>query len=85
MNRRKIALLLTAAGLSTTLAIAVQAQEDEVGKIAKKPAFEEIDKNADGAITAKEAEASWLAESFLQVDVDKDGSVSKEEYEKAQT
>lgn len=50
---------------------------------ADAPTFDEIDKNADGAITPDEARDNWLAKSFTEVDTNKDGRISQPEYEKA--
>jgi hypothetical protein len=50
---------------------------------ADRPAFSELDQNADGAITPDEAKDTWLAMSFTEVDSNHDGLVSQPEYEKA--
>lgn len=47
------------------------------------PKFEEVDQNADGNITADEAQDTWLASVFVQVDANQDGVISKSEYEMA--
>lgn len=48
-----------------------------------KPAFEELDANIDGVITADEAQETWLAAVFQDVDQDKDGVINRSEYDTA--
>jgi Ca2+-binding EF-hand superfamily protein len=83
MNIQKSVLFTTMLGLSSALAFGAPDQGSVQGDTAEKPAFEEIDKNADGAITENEAQATWLAESFATADVNQDGYVTKPEYEEA--
>lgn len=50
----------------------------------KAPAFQEIDRNQDGAITPDEAANTWLAgRSFTQADVNRDGLITQAEYTNA--
>lgn len=44
--------------------------------------IEEIDKNTNGKLEANELPKGPIQERFTQVDVDKDGSITKEEYER---
>ena len=60
-------------------------QAIEGSQAMQKPAFEELDANVDGAITAAEAKESWLATAFQSVDVNKDGVVDRKEYDKAKS
>lgn len=51
--------------------------------LAALPAFEEVDTNGDGKITMSEASThEGLMASFDQADADRDGLLSKAEYEK---
>lgn len=56
---------------------------EEKHEMAEKPAFEEIDTNLDGGITKAEAQDTWLAAEFENVDSDGNGRVSRSEYEEA--
>jgi hypothetical protein len=48
------------------------------------PDFSTLDKNGDGAISKDEArEQSWVASRFGELDGDKNGKLSGEEYKKA--
>jgi len=70
------------------LGIAGTALADDGGMTAPpsdRPAFTDIDQNADGAITPDEARDTWLALSFTEVDTNHDGQVSQPEYEKAKS
>jgi len=49
------------------------------------PAFKDLDKNADGAISPDEARDTWLAMAFDEVDVNHDGQISEVEYEEAES
>lgn len=54
--------------------------------MAALPTFAEVDTNGDGKITMKEAAShEGLMASFDQADVDRDGLISKAEYEKLKT
>jgi len=71
---------------SLTLGIAGTALAEDAGQTAapaERPAFAELDQNADGAITPDEAKETWLAISFVEVDTNQDGQVSQPEYDKA--
>jgi Ca2+-binding EF-hand superfamily protein len=48
-----------------------------------KPAFDELDANIDGVITLDEAQETWLAAVFQDVDQDKDGVINRSEYDTA--
>jgi Ca2+-binding EF-hand superfamily protein len=58
-----------------------EAGETAESEAMEKPAFEELDANVDGAITAAEAEETWLASAFQTVDLNKDGVVDRTEYD----
>ena len=48
------------------------------------PDFSTLDKNGDGAISKDEArEQSWVASRYGELDGDKNGKLSNEEYQKA--
>lgn len=49
----------------------------------EKPAFEQLDTNLDGSITEAEAQDSWLAAAFQDVDADSNGLINRSEYESA--
>jgi EF hand len=73
---------LLAAGLSwfTLSGYATEPVDTETDP---KPSFETMDANLDGVITPTEAEGSWLAEVFADVDANEDGLVNRNEYETA--
>jgi hypothetical protein len=48
----------------------------------EKPAFNQLDADGDNYISQSEANNSWLAGYFTEVDSDNDGRISKIEYEK---
>lgn len=48
-----------------------------------KPSFEAVDTNKDEVITPSEAEGTWLAQVFGDVDANQDGLVNRNEYESA--
>jgi Ca2+-binding EF-hand superfamily protein len=85
MNIRKSVFLTSVAGLFGTLGLAAHAQEQMQPKSVDKPAFKEIDKNADGVITESEARETWLATIFERVDVNRDGYVTEIEYKEARS
>lgn len=48
------------------------------------PEFSTLDKNRDGGISKEEAQAqSWVASRFGELDGDKNGKLSSDEYDKA--
>lgn len=71
-----------AAGLSwfTPAGYANEAEDPQAGR---KPDFETLDANLDGVITPGEAEGSWLAAVFAEVDLNQDGLITRNEYESA--
>jgi Ca2+-binding EF-hand superfamily protein len=85
MNIRKSVLFTTMVGLFSALAFGAQGEGWMQKDPYEKPAFEEIDKNADGTITKSEAQETWLAKTFAKVDVNQDGYVTKPEYEEARS
>jgi hypothetical protein len=76
------ALAAAVGGLLAVAALAA-AQNDLPQTPEKPPAFDQIDKNQDGAVSKTEAQGSWLAGRFESIDANHDGSVSRSEYEKA--
>lgn len=85
MNIKKSALLTAIAGLLASLTFAAQAQSQSPAQsdTPETPTFEQLDANADGAISNDEAQDTWLADSFSQIDVNQDGYVTKAEYDAA--
>jgi Ca2+-binding EF-hand superfamily protein len=75
----KVAALATAlVSLSAFGADQTRAQQNPL------PDFSTLDKNGDGAISKDEArEQSWVASRFGELDGDKNGKLSGEEYKKA--
>jgi len=68
---KKVLAVISGLVLGTSVAVAEQA-------------FEDIDTDSDGAISAEESVViPELAAEFKTVDVDQDGRLSKEEYEAA--
>jgi Ca2+-binding EF-hand superfamily protein len=83
MNAKKTGLIAAVVGLFGALAFTVQAQNLSETLQADAPAFEELDKNDDGAITRDEARGTWLEKTFSQVDANQDGYITKTEYKEA--
>lgn len=83
MKVTKKGLLISAAAFASSIALAGQAPEQDpsVEMPSEAPAFEQIDANADGLITITEAQDTWLAENFELADADRDGAVTKAEYD----
>ena len=80
----KTTLLVAAIAAGITLAAAAQAREGggDRGPRAQLPAFEDLDMNSDGAITAEEITAAMQARAtlrFNEVDTNGDGALSSEE------
>lgn len=83
MNTKKNGLIAASIGLLSALAFTAHAQQSANELHTDAPAFEELDKDENGGITAEEAQGTWLESSFAQVDVNSDGYVTKTEYEEA--
>lgn len=85
MNSRKPAYLASLASILAVFALNAQAGNEGMEKTAEVAAFEEIDVNADGVITATEAQQkdTWVASNFATIDSDQDGYISKQEFEEA--
>lgn len=85
MKFSKSTFLGTLAAAATALAMSgfAVAGEEETTEQMDKPAFEELDANIDGVISEQEARDTWLAAEFDVVDQDKNGQVSRSEYEEA--
>jgi len=88
MNIRKPAYLAMVTGLATAFAYSAYAGDTMSQSEDQKPtesAFSQIDENQDGSITPQEAndKNSWLAQNFNAVDANKDGRISKAEYDQA--
>jgi Ca2+-binding EF-hand superfamily protein len=81
MNVRKSAYLASLASIVTAFAFNVQAQEPKQEKKDEVAAFEEIDANADGMISAAEAQEkdAWVAGNFKTIDSNRDCFISKDE------
>ena len=63
-----------------------QAGGDKIGKDAKDPGFNKLDKNGDGHLSRLEAAGNpSLAKNFKQVDKNGDGKLSRAEYLEAMT
>lgn len=84
MTHMKAAITTLLAGGLLTFALSGFACDDK-GEIAEseKPDFDTVDANLDGVITPAEAEETWLAAAFADVDVNQDGLVNRSEYESA--
>lgn len=77
----KTTLLIAAIAAGTTLAATAQAREGH-GPRMEMPAFEELDANADGAVTVEEITAAMQARGaarFVETDTNGDGGLSAEE------
>jgi len=83
MNSTKKFLLTAVTCLVAPLAFADQEQPAAKEMPKDTPKFEELDKDANGGISAVEATNTWLAESFSKADANQDGNVTKDEYEDA--
>ncbi len=75
-----VAALVAALGGFTQISSATEAQDADD---APRPSFETVDANLDGVITPSEAEGSWLAEVFADVDANQNGLIDRNEYETA--
>jgi hypothetical protein len=73
---------ILAAGLGW-LTLSAYATEPEDAETGPKPTFETVDANLDGVITPTEAEGTWLADVFADVDADEDGLINRNEYDTA--
>lgn len=73
---------ILAAGLGW-FTLSAYAGEPEDAEAGPKPTFETVDANLDGVITPTEAEGTWLAEVFTDVDADEDGLINRNEYDTA--
>lgn len=83
MNFQLSALALS---ISTVFAVAVFAEQpnsDSALKEKAASAFAEMDRDGNGAISAGEAEGTWLAEIFTIADLNGDGMVELAEYTEA--
>lgn len=87
MNFNKLALPALALALAAASGSVLAGDDkDEYGKTSpemsdERPAFDEIDANADGRVTRDEAmAATGLAEEFDTLDANKDGALSRDEY-----
>jgi Ca2+-binding EF-hand superfamily protein len=75
---------LVAAALA--LAVGTAKAEDKIGKDAKDPGFNALDKNNDGYISRAEALGNPnLSKGFKQADKNNDGKLSRSEYLRAMT
>lgn len=85
MNIRKPAWLALLASILAAFAFNVQAEGETPEKTTEVSAFEEIDANADGMISATEAREkdAWVASNFKTIDSNRDGYISKDELNKA--
>jgi hypothetical protein len=59
------------------------ATEADTAEDPAKPKFEAVDTNQDEVITPSEAEGTWLAQVFGDVDANQDGLINRTEYESA--
>jgi Ca2+-binding EF-hand superfamily protein len=84
MSIRKPAWLALLASILAAFAFNVQAEGENPEKATDVAAFEEIDTNADGMISAAEAQEkdSWVAGNFKTIDSNRDGYISKDELNK---
>ena len=78
----KVAALATL--LASAAAFGADPSTDKTGQENALPEFSTLDKNGDGAISKDEArEQSWVASRYGELDGDKNGKLSSEEYQKA--
>lgn len=82
MKISALAIALTTAALTGAANAQVPGMGDTIAQ-GEAPTFDQIDRNMDGSITTREAEGTWLAGSFAEVDANKDGLVDKQEYNEA--
>lgn len=81
MNFNKLALPALALALAAASGSAVAGEGYEKAGV-DRPAFDEIDANADGRVTRDEAmAATGLSESFDELDANADGALTRDEYE----
>lgn len=74
------AVLLSLFGASI---FAISSGAEDMNKQNKQVTFEELDANDDGLISLDESKYTWLANDFHRVDTDRDGYVTKSEYQDA--
>ena len=78
---KPLVVMLVACGI-LALPLSVLAGEEKTQET-EKPSFDSVDANLDGVITPAEAEDTWLAVWFSEVDINQDGLVNRSEYESA--
>ena len=85
MNIVKPAYLAAVVGFLGAVAVNARAEEKMSEQKPEKSAFSQIDADGDGIISTREANEknSWLARNFKAIDTDRDGRISKTEYERA--
>lgn len=83
MSNRNPAYLASLASIFALFAFNVHAEGEGMKKKGDVAAFEEIDVNADGVITATEAQQkdSWVASNFNTIDSDQDGYITRKEFD----
>ncbi|KAA0012239.1 hypothetical protein F0A17_11245 [Billgrantia pellis] len=85
MKMQKSALFLTLA-LASGVAVAERGAEELVpvaatSSVTGQNSFEQLDRDGDGRISRKEAEAGTLPEIFLFMDRNHDGMISRQEFD----
>jgi hypothetical protein len=80
MKSKNLLQVASAVVLVAGFIIAGFAQNADESEPMDKPTFESLDKDSNGAISRMEAADSWLEASFASVDTNRDGNVSKDEY-----